>query len=215
MAPVETSRLPWPLYTIDFEASSLEPGGYPIEVGIALWPLLNEPIFGWSSLIRPTDDWLQHGDWSRASREVHGIRQSELIASGQPPLEVTRAINEALAQSGIVWCDGGRYDAQWAHSLFKAASLKFAVPLGNWGILINMLGSTARDRAHQWRERTPAKHRAREDAEHLLLELAYAVGVEVGPPQRLDLRVPALIARRDAATGDPEHDPKTGRGSQL
>ncbi len=25
------SRLPWPLYSIDFEASSLEPNGYPIE----------------------------------------------------------------------------------------------------------------------------------------------------------------------------------------
>jgi hypothetical protein len=188
------SRLPWPLYMIDFEASSLEPGGYPIEVGLALWPAADEPIFSWSSLIRPTDDWLKHGDWSKASREVHGISQNEAVRTGREPVKVAKAINEALSQSGVVWCDGGPYDAQWARTLFKAAGLKMVCPLGDWHQLVAAVGGEARENALEWLERIPPRHRAREDAEHLLHALAYAVGAKAGPVQQLEALIPALAA---------------------
>jgi len=197
------------LYTIDFEASSLEPGGYPIEVGLGLWPAPDQPIFGWSTLIRPTNDWLRTGDWSKESREVHGISQSELISRGREPLEVAKAVNQALAQSPLVWCDGGPYDTQWARTLFKAAGLKMARPLGDWHQLLTTLDSAARERALDWLEQTPSRHRAREDAEGLLTALAYGVGVEVGVPQGLELRVPAL-AELIAATS-AENDAGTSR----
>jgi hypothetical protein len=114
--------LPWPLYAIDLEASSLEHDSYPIEVGLAVWPARGQPISGWSTLIRPPWDWLQNGQWSRKSSVVHGITQSEL-AAGLPPFQVARMLN-AIAGTQITWCDGGPYDAYWIDRLFKAAGLK-------------------------------------------------------------------------------------------
>ena len=46
------STPPWPLAVIDFEASSLDDDSYPVEIGLALWPGPDEPIFGWSTLVR-------------------------------------------------------------------------------------------------------------------------------------------------------------------
>ncbi len=57
-----------------------------------------------------------------------------------------------------------------------------------------MFGAAARERALDWLERTPTKHRAREDAEQLLLALAHAVEVEVGPVQDLSQQLLALAA---------------------
>jgi len=74
------SRLPWPLAVIDIEASSLDLTGHPIEVGLALLSAPNEPIFGWSTLIRPVDEWRLHGHWSPVSAKVHGIRGGDLLA---------------------------------------------------------------------------------------------------------------------------------------
>jgi hypothetical protein len=50
MAREPSTTLSWPLYAIDFEASSLEDCSYPIEVGIAVWPACEAPILGWSTL---------------------------------------------------------------------------------------------------------------------------------------------------------------------
>ena len=47
---------PWPLFTIDFDASSLEPRSYPIEVGIYRRRSPGHPIEGWSTLIGPQDE---------------------------------------------------------------------------------------------------------------------------------------------------------------
>jgi hypothetical protein len=210
-SPLDIKRLPWPLYVLDFEASSLEPGGYPIEVGLALWPAPDKPVHSWSTLICPTEDWLQHGDWSKASRAVHGISQSEL-KTGPRPQEVAQALNEALSSSGVAWCDGGPYDAQWARTLFKAVGLKPAFSLCDWHSLLLRLESEARERALRWLETTPSKHRAQEDAEHLVLALAHAVSIEVGPPQRLEAHIPALARLTAAATDHQKPDDKPRSG---
>jgi hypothetical protein len=174
-----TASLPWPLAVLDFEASSLELTGYPIEAGLALWHAPGEPIFGWSVLIRPTDDWRQHGHWSLDSAKVHGLRGRDLIADGWPPQRVARALNEALGPGRTAWCDGGPYDAFWTQTLFRAAGIDASFVLGDWYGLARSLGKAARERAFAWLERVPARHRAREDAESLLLALAQALNVEV------------------------------------
>jgi hypothetical protein len=106
------TRLPWPLTVIDIEASSLDLTGYPIEVGLAFWPAPNEPIYGWSVLIRPTEEWRLHGHWSPESAKVHGIRGSDLVAQGRLPQQIAAALNEALGSGAVAWCDGGPYDTQ-------------------------------------------------------------------------------------------------------
>ena len=111
--------LPWPLVAIDFEASSLDQDGYPIEVGLALWPALDQPILGWSTLIRPAWNWTRNGHWSPASAKVHGICGRDLLERGQEPVLVAAGLNAALGSGAVAWCDGGAYDAHWMQALFK------------------------------------------------------------------------------------------------
>ena len=183
-ADVITS-LPWPLVTIDFEASSLDPAGYPIEVGLAVWPRPDEPIKGWSALICPTTAWLRDGHWSSASAKVHGLRGRDLLASGWPAERVARTLNAVIWSGGTAWCDGGPYDAEWARMLFRAANLSPTFVLDDWHRLAMMLGKVARERALTRLTSCPAKHRARADAEQLLLALADAAEIGVGPVEDL------------------------------
>ena len=186
--------LPWPLVVIDFEASSLDQDSYPIEVGLALWPGPDQAIFGWSTLIRPAGEWSRHGHWSPKSAKVHGIPGRDLLAHGQPVDRVAAALNAALGAGTIAWCDGDAYDIHWTNALFAAASTAAVFRLGQWHRLIGMLSPAMRERGLGWLERAPARHRAREDAEQLLLALAYAAEVDAGPAQDLDQRLPALAA---------------------
>ena len=64
--------------------------------------------------------------------------------------------------------------------------------LGDWHRLAAMAGPEVRERSLDWMERARARHRARDDAEQLLLSLAHAVGAEVGPVQDLDQHMAAL-----------------------
>jgi hypothetical protein len=187
-------RLPWPLAVIDIEASSLDLTGYPIEVGLALWHAPNEQIFSWSTLIRPIEEWRLLGHWSPVSAKVHGIRGGDLLAYGRLPQEIAAALNEALGSGAIVWCDGGPYDTQWIQALFKAGGVKPVFTLGDWHRLASTLGDPVRERALISLERAPTRHRARADAEELLLVLAHAMDLTVGPIENLATRVPALAA---------------------
>ena len=198
LPPSWRTALPWPLAVIDFEASSLDQDSYPIEIGLALWPAPDEPILGWSALIRPAGDWVRCGHWSPVSAKVHGIRGSDLLAHGRSPERIASALNEALGPGAVAWCDGGPYDAHWTRALFKAAGVRPTFALSDWHRLVPLLGAPARERALTWLKDALAQHRARADAEQLLFALAHAVGVDVGPAQDLAQRLPGLVM--EAAT---------------
>lgn len=137
---------------------------------------------------------------------MHGIRGSELLARGQPVGRVAAALNEALGTGTIAWCDGDAYDVHWTGALFKAAKIAPLFVLGDWHRLTAMLSPAMRERGLRWLEQTPSRHRAREDAEQLLLALAHVAGIETGPVQDLARRWPALAAlapSNGAASGKP------------
>ena len=182
----------WPIAVLDFEASSLDDDSYPIELGLALWPAPDEPILGWSTLIRPVGDWMRRGHWSPASAKVHGIQGSDLLAHGRSPERFALALNEALGPGAVAWCDGGSYDAHWAGALFEAGGVRPSFVLGDWHRFVVLPGPQARERALAWLKDAPTRHRARADAERLLFALAHAAGVEVGPAQDLAQRLPGL-----------------------
>ncbi len=200
------TALPWPLTVIDFEASSLDQDGYPIEVGLALWPGPDEAIFGWSTLVQPVGEWSRHGHWSPKSAKVHGILGRDLLANGQSVGRVAAALNEALGTATIAWCDGDAYDVHWTGALFKAADTTPLFVLGDWHRLTAMLSPAMRERGLRWLEQAPTRHRAREDAEQLLLALAHAAGIATGPIQDLARRWPALAALAPS-TGLPPGTP--------
>ena len=173
------ANLPWPLHAIDIEASSLDEGSYPIEVGVAIWRAPDVPILGWSALIRPTEDWNRHGRWSRASAKVHGIRGDMLRADGQAADQVAAVLNEVLG-AATAWCDGGPYDAYWIRRLFAATARRRSFALGDWHGLVRTFAPAEREVALAVLEDGGSQHRARGDAEKLLTTIARIIGV--APP---------------------------------
>jgi len=149
---------------------------------------------------------------------VHGILGRDLLASGQPVGRVAAALNEALGPGTIAWCDGAAYDIHWTGALFKAAKIAPLFVLGDWHRLTAMLSPAMRECGLHWLEQAPSRHRAREDAEQLLLALAYAAGIETGPVQDLARRWPALATQAPssgAASGTPASTASDGTRRSL
>jgi hypothetical protein len=100
------------LIAIDFEASGLGPGSFPIEVALA-------PVDGelpWSALIRPTEMWCQ-GEWDEIAEEVHGISLEQIVRQG---LDVTEVIERLASAShdAVLVSDGAIMDTYWLSRLW-------------------------------------------------------------------------------------------------
>lgn len=143
---------------------------------------------------------------------MHGILGRDLLANGQSVSHVAGALNEALGTGTIAWCDGDAYDIHWTGALFKAAATTPLFVLGDWHRLTAMLSPAMRERGLRWLERAPARHRAREDAEQLLLALAHAAGIETGPVQDLAKRWPALAPLASPSGLSPGASAPAARG---
>jgi hypothetical protein len=114
---------------VDFEASSLHRGSFPIEVA---W--VDENGQGESYLIRPADTWLNPPsgmpDWHPASEGLHGISMSTLIQQGVPHDQVARRAVAALAPSHVLACsDAPAFDGQWLRMLLATAGIPRKVQL--------------------------------------------------------------------------------------
>jgi hypothetical protein len=97
---------------LDFEASGLANGSYPIEVG---WNLPSGEVK--SFLIRPLPSW-RYWD-KRAEEEVHGISRKELVAQGVDAAEICAVLCADL-DGREVYADGGLFDAEWMGQLLAA-----------------------------------------------------------------------------------------------
>ena len=106
---------------LDVEASALEAGSYPIEVGVALVRGPSEPIAVGAKFIRPTKEWLEAGAWSNSSEAVHGIPLERVEREGEPVEEICDWLNGFLGTDTIVATDAPRYDQDWFDTLFAAA----------------------------------------------------------------------------------------------
>jgi hypothetical protein len=99
---------------IDFEASGLGRGSYPIEVGYVL-----EDGRSACCLIRPEPDWTS---WCADAQRLHGIPRALLLERGRPAVEVARLLNAALA-GRTLYTDAWGNDYSWMSLLFDAAGL--------------------------------------------------------------------------------------------
>lgn len=172
------SSMPWPIFTIDFEASSLDDGTYPIEVGVCRWDSLAKPIEGWSMLIKPIPAWKEHGSWCPSSQSVHGIKNDELD-NGVSPTNVVSILNDIL-DANTAFCDGGAHDQHWAWMLARASGVKPKWKIQGFDQLAGRLEQLGYMRMLRWLERALPRHRARDDAERLMKALARGMGVEHG-----------------------------------
>lgn len=177
--PAATS-LPWPLITLDFEASALDPRSYPIEVGICRWSTPSGPFEIWSTLIDPQSSWTAYGVWNEASEKVHGISLAQLVDEGRSPTNTVAILNE-LVGGQACYCDGGSFDLDWARKLSAVSKIRPSFKLGDWDMLMGLLPPDGYREAIQWIEKTPTPHRAGPDAERLMRAVAVGLGIDPGP----------------------------------
>lgn len=167
-------RIRWPIISLDFEASSLGEGSYPIEVGLAIWLRPDAPVRTWSTLIVPTEAWITRGIWNAKSAEIHNIDQSELF-TGLKPATVINAMNNLIRVGAAVLCDGGEYDRYWLRRLTDAADQDVGFLLGSWEVLTNHLSDAQMRRFCEFQAEHPVPHRAGPDA--VLNIRAFAAGL--------------------------------------
>lgn len=129
ISPAHAS-LPWPLVTLDFEASALHPRSYPIEVGICRWRRPSAPMETWSTLIDPHPSWTAYGIWSDERQTIHGITLAELVDEGRKPSEVVMILND-LTGGAACYCDGGSFDLDWARKLSAVSYIRPTFKLGD------------------------------------------------------------------------------------
>ena len=190
----------WPVATLDFEASSPSRVSYPIEVGIAIWRSPEGPVETWSTLIRPTVDWLEAGDWDPRSEQVHRIRQIGL-AAGMPARDVAERLIDLL--DGVeAACDGLSKDEMWWRRLFEETPRTRGIRLVSHEGLLRRGGT----RTRTFLETTHCEHRAGADAMRLMDGFALGVGL-----------APDVVRLRADGTPEPRRDGDRGawEGSQA
>jgi hypothetical protein len=175
-----SDALRWPIVSLDFEASGLGNGTYPIEAGVAVWPGPDKPIEVWSTLIAPADVWSASGHWDPASEPIHNIPRADL-AQGMAPADVLDELHRLIGVGGTAFCDGGRYDGYWLSRLASAAEadpLFFLVP---WKTLHAALSFEQLKLLHEYAGEQDVPHRAGPDAALNIQAYAHALGL--GKPE--------------------------------
>ena len=105
---------------LDFEASSLSPGSWPVEVGWAADGEVAE-----SHLIRPSNAWV---DWDTAAQAVHGLPLAYLREQAEPAELVGRRVLDVLASPGAsVFSDAAGWEQLWLDCLLREAGLPLSI----------------------------------------------------------------------------------------
>jgi hypothetical protein len=101
---------------VDFEASSLGPHSYPIEVA---W--VDESGAGESYLIRPAATWT---DWDPVAEGIHGISRTQLIAHGVDVVVVAHRAAAVLLRPGTrLYASSQTHDGFWLERLLEAGEI--------------------------------------------------------------------------------------------
>ncbi len=113
-APRAAAASPPRAVFLDFEASSLCKGGFPVEVA---WVF--ETGEAESHLIRPAPDWTE---WSAEAEAVHGIPRARLEAEGRPVAEVAQRAVEVLSGHRL-YASAPSWDGKWLSRLLRGGGL--------------------------------------------------------------------------------------------
>lgn len=149
-----------PLLFIDFEASSLSPQSWPIEIGVA-W-IDGGEARSRATLIAPRPDW-PLDDWAGYAEAVHGVRLAAVLAGA--PAEAVADETDALAGFALV-SDNPRWDQIWLDRLRGPGRPRIEVGGLRQAMAERLHGYAADDLAMRL-FREPRPHRAGPDAERL------------------------------------------------
>ena len=146
---------------LDFEASSLDRGSWPIEVGLS-WIDDSWEIQTFESLIRPAPDWPEEA-WSQASALVHNIPRSSLETAPRVDV-VAQGLLRALG-GRIALSDAPPFERHWLDQLFGAAGVATHVQIEDFeAITLAAFSPRALDFLYERLERVVAPHRAGPDS---------------------------------------------------
>lgn len=160
---------------IDFEASSLDPEGWPIEVGVS-W-LDGGTVRVYDELMRPDPTWLMTA-WSSQSAAVHGISLDQL-RDAAPAAEVAQRVASLLGRH-IVISDAPEFDGRWLRRLLDLLPTPHYIPLVDFDeVAHSRFGPRELDWVYETLERLRAPHRAGPDARRLAK--SWAAGVRGVP----------------------------------
>lgn len=157
-------------FFIDFEASSLSPKSWPIEVAVAR--IFQGRIVCRSKLIRPAPSWAM-ADWHSESEEVHGIPR-EALEAAEPAEDVAGWLREEL-KARLVLSDAPEFDQRWCDRLMRTIGGAPEIRLDDfdrvaWQAFSEMDGQIAPgrlDRVYKALASAVTVHRAGDDAAKL------------------------------------------------
>ena len=101
---------------LDFEASTIEGGSYPVEVGWCSHDLTS----GGSMLIKPCPGWEA---WSPVSEGMHKISRQRLLDDSRPAAEVMTTLNAEIGNAEVI-SDNPEFDQCWLDILAEGAQVK-------------------------------------------------------------------------------------------
>lgn len=159
------------LIFLDIEASSLLPGSFPIEVGLA-W-ISDLDIGSDARLIKPEPQW-DTSTWLPESEAVHGISKQQLDHKGQAPELVAQWVLDSVGEASAVVSDAPSHDQRWLDLLLATIGKKNVVQLVDFDVLVATMGLDKLQRIYRELDRRDIPHRAAADAERLAW--AYAIG---------------------------------------
>ena len=147
---------------VDFEASGLGARSWPIEIGWAF-----EDGAGESLLVSPAPNWSMD-DWNPRAEKLHGISPKMLSDLGVSAEQACDRATSAL--SGFsVYSDAPDWDLFWMMRLFDAAGRKCPIRILDFSSLMPPLSPSQKsDLLSQADRQAPRRHRAAEDALHLV-----------------------------------------------
>ena len=178
---------------VDIEASSIEEGSFPIEVG---WCIDDDspPV---SFLISPDPGWDTTFGWSPISQAMHGITLEDLRRDGIDVVSAAGRIEAAFSHRRVV-SDNPEFDDFWLSLIYEAAGISKGWTVGHVedayrsAVRANPVDAKTFVRGHDAVERAyPHPHRAGPDA----LRMAKKV------------RILADTAYRDRLLGETETAP--------
>jgi DNA polymerase III subunit epsilon len=161
-----------PLLFLDFEASALTPGSWPVEIGYA-WIEFGI-VRSRASLIAPRPEWSMD-DWSDGAACVHGITRADLAAA--PSADAVAAVTDAFADFEVV-SDNPSWDQRWLDRLRAGRGPRIEVtPLAR--VIGERLDDGTASALACALFRSEAPHRAGPDAERLAAAWAAATAPRV------------------------------------
>lgn len=151
-----------PLVFVDFEASSLDPGGFPVEIG---W--VGEDGQGEGYLIRPAPGWKV---WSAASQKIHGIPMETLLREGRPHDVVARRAAAAFAGRTVV-VSAPAWDGEWLRMLLDSAGITERFPILD-SDLAEMAAAAPLLELFDGEDKSPLRYRTERLVRDLMQEIA-------------------------------------------